>query len=91
MNNDFDAEDKLPLAVIKERLNLTDELWTDFVDADIHWETNSTLCDEQIADEVLTIQETQHESEENGSENGEVFRPPAIIEVLQAVKSWTVL
>lgn len=57
MDNDFDTEDDVPLAVIKEIHNLTDELWTYFVDADLHLETNSTLCGDQIAHEVLRIQE----------------------------------
>lgn len=30
MNNDFHTEDDVPLAVIKETLELTDELWTDY-------------------------------------------------------------
>lgn len=87
MANDFDTEDYVPLSVIKENFKLTDELWTDFIDSDTHLETNSTLGDEQIAEEVLTIEETQDEGEEDRSEDGEEFRPPSVIEALQAVKT----
>ena len=69
-----DDEDNLPLAVLRERLNLPDSMsFDDYVDVDKDVETSETVTEQTILADLLNLHEEEEEAvEDDGEETREL-------------------